>query len=141
MSIDNPENIKKSRWIYLGYYLVFSFSAVFAGLAIRVLMPELINADPEMGFPLLAEKLLPAFLVGMILAGIFAATISTADSQILSCSAAITQDIYSRWKENLRASHSYHVDCHDSRRAYRDIRHFQCIYIGRTVLILPWVRY
>ena len=104
MSIDNPENIKKSRWIYLSYYLVFSFSAVFAGLAIRVLMPELINADPEMGFPLLAEKLLPAFLVGMILAGIFAATISTADSQILSCSAAITQDIYSSWKENLRAS-------------------------------------
>ena len=104
MSIDNPENIKKSRWIYLSYYLVFSFSAVFAGLAIRVLIPELINADPEMGFPLLAQRLLPAFLVGMILAGIFAATISTADSQVLTCSAAITQDIYARWKESLRAS-------------------------------------
>lgn len=58
-----------------------------------------------MGFPLLAQRLLPAFLVGMILAGIFAATISTADSQVLTCSAAITQDINVKWKENLRASH------------------------------------
>ena len=105
MSIDSPENIKKSRWIYLGYYLVFSISAVFAGLAIRILIPDLISADPEMGFPLLAQRLLPAFLVGLILAGIFAATISTADSQVLTCSAAITQDINVRWKENLRASH------------------------------------
>ena len=74
MSIDSPENIKKSRGIYLGSYFVFACSAVFAGLAIRALMPELMNADPEMGFPLLAQKLLPSFLVGLILAGIFAAS-------------------------------------------------------------------
>lgn len=104
MSIDSADNIKKSRWIYLMYYLLFAFSAVFAGLAIRVLMPELINADPEMGFPLLAEKMLPAFLVGLILAAIFAATISTADSQVLTCSAAITQDIVVKWQDKIRFS-------------------------------------
>jgi len=32
-------------------------------------------------------------LVGLMLAGLFSATISTADSQILSCSAALTQDL------------------------------------------------
>jgi sodium/proline symporter len=32
-----------------------------------------------------------------MLAGIFAATMSTADSQLLVCSAAITQDIFPQW--------------------------------------------
>ncbi len=104
MSIDSADNIKKSRWVYMIYHIIFSCSAVFAGLAIRALMPELMNADPELGFPLLAQKLLPSFLVGLILAGIFAATISTADSQVLTCSAAITQDIVTKWKEKLRIS-------------------------------------
>jgi len=36
---------------------------------------------------------LPPLLVGLILAGIFAATMSTADSLILSCSAAVTHDL------------------------------------------------
>lgn len=35
---------------------------------------------------------MPEILVGLVLAGLFAATMSTADSQILSCSAAITND-------------------------------------------------
>ena len=33
-------------------------------------------------------------LVGLMLAGLFSASMSTADSQILSCSAALTQDIF-----------------------------------------------
>jgi Na+/proline symporter len=41
----------------------------------------------------MALELLPPALVGLILAGIFAATMSTADSLILSCSAAITHDL------------------------------------------------
>ena len=43
--------------------------------------------------PTLAGQLLPDVWVGLILAGLFAATISTADSQILSCSAALTRDL------------------------------------------------
>jgi sodium/proline symporter len=43
--------------------------------------------------PTLAMELLPPVLVGLVLAGLFAATMSTADSQVLSCSAALTQDI------------------------------------------------
>jgi sodium/proline symporter len=50
--------------------------------------------DAELAFPLLSDYLLPGVLVGMMLAGVFAATVSTADSQVLSCSAAITQDLF-----------------------------------------------
>ncbi|WP_293411709.1 hypothetical protein [Phenylobacterium sp.] len=41
----------------------------------------------------MAVELLPPVLVGVILAGIFAATMSTADSLVLACSAAITSDL------------------------------------------------
>lgn len=57
-----------------------------------VLLPEL--NDPELALLDLSGELLPGILVGVMLAGLFAATISTADSQILSCSAALTQDLF-----------------------------------------------
>ena len=46
--------------------------------------------------PMLSLQLLPPVLVGLVLAGLFAATMSTADSQVLSCSAALTQDLLPR---------------------------------------------
>ncbi len=54
--------------------------------------------------PLLTIALLPEVLVGLSLAGIFAATMSTADSQLLACSAAITQDVMPRWSGSYLAS-------------------------------------
>jgi sodium/proline symporter len=38
--------------------------------------------------------LLPGVLVGVVLGGLFSATMSTADSQVLSCSASIAHDIF-----------------------------------------------
>ena len=48
--------------------------------------------DPELALPTMAVQLLPPVMVGVILAGIFAATMSTADSLVLSCSAALTHE-------------------------------------------------
>lgn len=96
MAIDSPENIAISRNLYLVSYIIFSAAAIGVGLTSRVLVPELMAAgsDPELALPILSVKLLPGLLVGLILAGLFAAVISTADSQILSCSAALTQDLF-----------------------------------------------
>ena len=63
--------------------------------------------------------LLPEFFVGVVLAGIFAATMSTADSQILACTASITNDILSKYnyhhyeisnysKKNKECKHNMH---------------------------------
>ena len=43
--------------------------------------------------PMISQQLLPGVLVGLMLAGLFAATMSTADSLILSCSASLTRDL------------------------------------------------
>jgi sodium/proline symporter len=53
--------------------------------------------DPEMALPKLASELLPGVLVGVILGGLFAATLSTADTQLLCSSAALTQDLVPWW--------------------------------------------
>ena len=95
MVIDDASKIGLTRNIYAVSYIVFSTAAVLVGLSARVLLPNLINGgDPELALPQMAIALLPAILVGVILAGIFSAVVSTADSQILSCSAALTQDLF-----------------------------------------------
>ena len=95
MAIDSADNVAKARNLKIVCGLINSFAAMGIGLSARVLMPNLLeNADPELALPYLSLDLLPAVLVGVMLAGLFAATISTADSQILSCSAALTQDLF-----------------------------------------------
>tara|TARA_B000000475_G_scaffold79164_1_gene64027 strand:- start:39 stop:1217 length:1179 start_codon:yes stop_codon:yes gene_type:complete len=49
---------------------------------------------------MMAMETMPAIGVGMILASIFAATMSTADSQVLACTAAITDDIKPEWNQD-----------------------------------------
>jgi sodium/proline symporter len=95
MAIDSPDNVNQALYIKTICGLVNSFSAIGVGLAARVLLPGLMDGgDPELALPYLAQELLPSIFVGLMLAGVFAATMSTADSQILCCSAALTQDIF-----------------------------------------------
>ena len=92
MALDSANNMGKARDIKIICGLVTAFAAITIGLFARVLLPEL--NDPELALLDLSQQLLPGILVGVMLAGLFAATISTADSQILSCSAALTQDLF-----------------------------------------------
>ena len=94
MAIDSVDNIALARNINFVCSLINFVAAVGIGLTARVLLPNLMtSADPELALPNLSIELLPAILVGLMLAGIFAAAISTADSQVLSCSAALSQDL------------------------------------------------
>ncbi|MEM6610855.1 MAG: hypothetical protein AAF652_01115 [Cyanobacteria bacterium P01_C01_bin.72] len=92
MVLDSADNMGKAGDIRTICGFITSFSTIFIGLAARVLLPDL--NDPELALLDLSQSLLPGTLVGVILAGLFAVTISTADSQILSCSAALTQDLF-----------------------------------------------
>ena len=74
------------------------------GLACRVLLPELGTDGAQTGLPLLAMEQLSPFLGGVILASIFAATMSTADSQVLACTAAITDDVRPEWSTDHKAT-------------------------------------
>jgi len=100
MTIDNTKNIPKTRVYYYTWYTLFYSLTILAAFVARLLIPETESIDPELALPTLAINLLPEFFVGIVLAGIFAATMSTADSQILSCTASITNDILLNKKQN-----------------------------------------
>lgn len=112
MAIRRATDIPYARRIYLTWFVVFSIAAVAAGLYARAILPELLSgAAPdqlahaaEHALPRLALRLLPELLIGLLLAGLFSATMSTADSQLLSCSAAVTQDIVPRFRHSYTAS-------------------------------------
>ncbi|MBB5517831.1 sodium/proline symporter [Amphiplicatus metriothermophilus] len=93
MALDKPDNMTRARAWYYGYFTLFYALATGVGMLSRLYLPDLGALDPELALPTMALELLPAIFVGMILAGIFAATMSTADSLVLSCSAAITHDL------------------------------------------------
>ena len=92
MTMKNIEDMKRVRMYYYSWSLVFYVLMVFIGLSTRVILNEGSGFDTELALPIVTEKLLPNVLVGLILAGLFSATMSTADSQILSCTAVITRD-------------------------------------------------
>ena len=93
MAIDDAKNTNKALYWYFAWFCTFFLASWWVGLAAKVLLPEIASFDSELALPTIAMNLLPQFLVGIILAGLFAAAISTADSLILASSAALSRDI------------------------------------------------
>lgn len=93
MTMNKPQDITRIRFYYYSWYAAFSVLTILAGLSARILLPDVNNFDPELALPQLSLMLLPDFFVGLMLAALFAATMSTADSQILSCSASLVNDL------------------------------------------------
>lgn len=93
LTVESAAVVARMRRIYFCYYIPFLLLAIATGLCSRVLIPMEAGFDPEIALPMLAQARLPGLLVGVILAGVFSATVSTADSQVLACSAAVSNDL------------------------------------------------
>lgn len=91
MSLQRPSDVPRAGLVYFGFFIPFYMATIMLGLCSRVLLPQL--SDAELAMPTLAAQVFPDLLVGLMLAGVFAATMSTADSQIIACSAALTEDL------------------------------------------------
>jgi sodium/proline symporter len=102
MALDSPKSVPRTGAIYFAWFVPFYAMAIGIALYARVLLPSL--SDAELALPSLASELMPPVLVGVVLAGLFSATMSTADSQILACSAAITHDLWPRLGESYLAN-------------------------------------
>lgn len=93
MTLENKGGMARARQWYYGWFIVFYAMATAVGMLTRVLLPDSASFDAELALPTISLQLLPPVLVGLILAGIFAATISTADSLVLACSAIVVCDL------------------------------------------------
>lgn len=94
MTLNDAKAISRVRLYYYAWYFLFYVFTIGVGLLARIYLSEGMAFDPELALPFIAMKLLPGVLVGFILSGLFAATMSTADSQILSCTASISRDFF-----------------------------------------------
>lgn len=93
MAIDRADQINRARLYYYLWFTAFYFVANAVALLARVLLPETAAFDAELALPTIALELLHPLGVGLVLAGIFAATMSTADSLILSCAGSLSEDL------------------------------------------------
>ena len=92
MTLATDQDRKTAMLWFFAWQTPFLLIMVIIGLASRVVFTGA-DFDPELGLPMLAMETLGPFWVGLILASIFAATMSTADSQVLACTAAFTDDV------------------------------------------------
>ncbi|MFO7848108.1 MAG: sodium/proline symporter [Balneolaceae bacterium] len=99
MSIENSSQLKTAAVVGTVWNVFMGWGAVFIGLAGRAWFPEigmLPAEDTENLFPLLAQQHLHPVLFGVVLASIFAAIMSTADSQLLVAASSVVRDIYDK---------------------------------------------
>ncbi len=96
ISLQDASQINRMRFYYYTWFTLFYGATIIVGLLSRIAFPESADFDPELALPTMALLVLPEAMAGLVLAALFAATLSTADSLILSCSAAITRDFAQR---------------------------------------------
>ena len=100
MAIKSDKEVKKSRKIAIVWVILSLAAACFVGLVARgFLTTELTDANSETSFIRLIQQVFSSnyalmFLGGVFLCGILAAIMSTADSQLLVTSSAISEDIF-----------------------------------------------
>ncbi len=96
MSIDKPSKIKKSAIVAI-IWVILSLGAacLVAYFARMIVADELLPAGAQKTvFIVMARKFFPPAIAGLLLAAIMAASVSTADSQLLVASSSFTADIY-----------------------------------------------
>lgn len=101
LALRSPDGIRAARRVYFAWYLPFVIMTVLVGLYARALFdgaPDML--DPELALPLMARTYLPDIGVGIVLAAVVAAAMSTADSMLLSTSAAVSQDMFHRFGQS-----------------------------------------
>ena len=96
MAIRKPSEIKKSATIAIIWVTIsLAASLIIAYLGRMIVAGELLPDGLQATvFIHLARRFFPPFLSGILLAAIIAASMSTADSQLLVASSSFTNDIY-----------------------------------------------
>lgn len=99
MSIKDPSQLKYSAVVGTIWNVLMAGGAFFIGLVGRAYFPEaamIPGGDTEHLYPALARLHLHPVLFGIVVASIFAAIMSTADSQLLVAASSVVVDIYRR---------------------------------------------
>ncbi len=96
MSATHSSELRKSRRIATVWVVVSLASAVSIGLIGRAVIPTefLTQATSENIFIVLSNMILPSFMCGLVVSGIFAASMSSSSSYLLISGSAVAENIY-----------------------------------------------
>lgn len=92
MSLESNKALKKSAKIGIGWNVLIVIFSVAAGCAGHLLLGNI--DDSSTVFIQMSRTLFPAVICGIVLTAILAASMSTADSQLLASSSAFASDVY-----------------------------------------------
>ena len=94
-SKDEDEAVKAAWLFNVMHYVVRTWPWILVALAALVIYPEL--EDKELGYPMLMLDFLPMGLLGLVVASLFAAFMSTVSTQINWGASYIVNDLYHRF--------------------------------------------
>ena len=101
IAIKNEAEIEKGKWVALFYTLLTDTSAVAIGILGRYMLteagdiPEMIlgNAAEDV-LALVLGQVMPTLIIGIYIAAVLSAVMSTVDSLLVVASSAVTRDFY-----------------------------------------------
>jgi len=94
ISIKSEKDMKKSQIIGSCWTTIILIMATVVAIVARLYMGDSLEETSSQVFIQIARKVFPAFIGGLIITAIIAASMSTADSQLLASSSAFASDIY-----------------------------------------------
>ena len=99
LSINDPRQFKWVAIMGTGLNILLAIGAMTIGIMAKLYFPNiesLPGKDPANAFLTLVNAVLPPAILGLVLASIFSAIISTADSQLLVTASALVRDLYEK---------------------------------------------
>ena len=101
IAIENTDEIEKGKWVAVLYTLLTDTAAVMIGMMGRYLLtnsgqdPELVLGPAgENVLSLLLGQVMPTIIIGIYIAAVLSAVMSTVDSLLVVASSAVTRDFY-----------------------------------------------
>lgn len=100
MSLRRREDLRQGRWVAVTYTVLTDGAAVMTGIFGRYLLvgsgdvESILGTGGEAVLPELTAMLFPSVVIGMYVAAVLAAIMSTIDSLLVVASSAITRDFY-----------------------------------------------
>ena len=101
MAIESENEIEKGKWVAIIYTLLTDTGAVMIGILGRYILTKT-GQDPEavLGIAgenvlaMLLNKVMPMFIIGVYIAAVLSAIMSTVDSLLVVASSAVSRDFY-----------------------------------------------
>ncbi|QQT68969.1 sodium/proline symporter [Brevibacterium casei] len=95
MAMRKPSVARTASLYATGFNLLFIPAPYIVGIMALIILPSLDN--PELAVFQVADTVLPDFAVGIVMAGIMAAIMSTADALLLQSGTIASQDLFQRF--------------------------------------------